>query len=415
MVVRRACVVRQHYVPRDSRVARAAQALAEDGFDVDVICLRAPGEPAREQLGAVRIRRVPLRHRQGGGAAGYAVEYAAFLVAATILVAARHLRRRYRLVQIHSLPDVLVLAGLLPRALGARVLLDLQECMPEFFATKFGVGPTHPVVRLLEVLEQRAIAVADHAITPTEQMRETFVGRGADPARVTTVMDGADPGVFVPPAERETAGTGTFTLISHGTVEEHYGLDTVLRSVARLRGRIPGLRLEVYGDGSDLPRLRHLAENLDIVGLVAFSGRFVPMPDLVAALGRADIGVLAVRPDPFRDVALPGKVFDFVAMGLPVVSSRTRSMQETFGDSVALFAADDPDDLAQVLLALHRDPARRAALVAAARATSEPLRWEHQRRRYLATVAELLGDAAAGDAGSPIPSGASRSTGRPHR
>jgi glycosyltransferase involved in cell wall biosynthesis len=382
-------VVRQHYVPRDSRVARAAHALAEDGFDVDVICLRDEGEPARERLGHVDIRRLPLRHRQGGGAAGYAAEYAAFLLAATSVVAVRHLRYRYRIVQIHSLPDVLVLAGLIPRLLGARLLLDLQECMPEFFATKFEVGPAHPVVRLLERLEQRAITLADHVITPTDQMRATFVGRGAAPEHITTVMDGADPAVFSPPSTGAAASEAGFTLICHGTIEEHYGLDTVLRSVARLRGRIPGLTFEIYGDGSDLPRLRRLAESLAVEDLVRFSGRFVPLPELVAALGRADIGVLAMRRDPFRDVALPGKIFDFIAMGLPVVASRTRSMQETFGDCVELFTADDPADLSRALLALHRDPPRRAALAAAARATSEPLRWEHQRRRYLSTVADL--------------------------
>ncbi|NMO90388.1 glycosyltransferase [Actinomycetospora sp. TBRC 11914] len=387
----RVCVVRQHYVPRDTRVARAVGALTEAGFAVDVVCLRAPGEPAREELGLLRMHRLPLRHRQGGGALGYAVEYAAFLVAATAVVAARHLVARYRLVQIHSLPDVLVLAGLVPRLLGARVLLDLQECMPEFFATKFGVGPTHPVVRLLERLEQRAITLADHAVTPTDQMRAVFVARGADPQRITTIMDGADPSVFVRPAgARPLPGDRHFTLVSHGTVAEHYGLDTVLRAVALLREEIPELRLEVYGDGPDLPRLRALADTLELGDAVRFSGRFVPEAELVDALGRADLGVLAVRRDPFRDVALPGKIFDFIAMGLPVVASRTRSMAETFGDGVELFTSDDPADLARAVRALHHDPARRAELVAAAHARSRPLRWERQRLRYLAVVADLL-------------------------
>ncbi len=387
----RVCVVRQHYVPRDTRVARAVGALTEAGFTVDVVCLRAPGEPAREELGLLRIHRLPLRHRQSGGALGYAAEYAAFLAAATVVVAARHLTDRYRLVQIHSLPDVLVLAGLVPRLLGARILLDLQECMPEFFATKFGVGSTHPVVRLLERLERRAITLADHVVTPTDQMRAVFVARGADPRRITTVMDGSDQSVFVrPPASRLRHDDRCFTLISHGTVAEHYGLDTVLRAVALLREEIPELRLEIYGDGPDLPRLRALADDLDLGEAVRFSGRFVPEAELVDALGRADLGVLAVRRDPFRDVALPGKIFDFIAMGIPVVASRTRSMGETFGDCVELFTSDDPADLARAVRALHRDPGRRAELVAAAHARSSPLRWERQRRRYLAVVADLL-------------------------
>ncbi|WP_433782272.1 glycosyltransferase family 4 protein [Actinomycetospora sp. CA-101289] len=391
----RACVVRQHYVPRDTRVARAVGALADAGWEVDVLCLRAPGEPARERAGPVRIRRLPMRHRQGGGAVGYALEYAGFLVAATLWVAGHAAARRYRLVQVHSLPDVLVLVGLVPRLLGARVLLDLQECMPEFFATKFGVGPGHPVVRLLARLEQRAVRLADHVVTPTTQMRAVFVGRGADPGRITTVMDGADPAVFDPDAAgRGVAPAGTFVLISHGTVEEHYGLDTVVRAVALLRAETPAVHLAVYGDGADRDRLRGLAHELRVADRVAFSSGFVPVDELVAALAGADAGVVAMRRDPFRDVALPGKIFDFVAMRLPVIASRTRSVEETFGDAVALFEAGDAEDLARTVRGLARDPGRRAALVAAATRATEPLRWEHQEAVYRGVVDDLAGRAA---------------------
>ncbi len=384
------CVVRQHYVPRDSRVARAVHALVARGFDVDVLCLRAPGEPVRERHGRVRIHRLPLRHHPEAGTLGYVAEYTAFLVAATVLVALAHGVRRYRVVQIHSVPDVLVLAGFVPRLLGARVLLDLQECMPEFFATKFGGGSRHPVVVLLARLEQAAILLADHVITPTDQMRAVFLRRGADADRITTVMDGADPAVFAVPRPRTTLEDDRFTLVSHGTIEEHYGLDTVLRAVALLRDRVPGLHLELYGDGPALSGLRRLADELGVADLVSFSGGFVPMPDLVDALARADVGVLAVRRDPFRDVALPGKIFDFVVMGVPVVASRTRSMQETFGDAVESFESGDAEDLARAVLALHRSPDRRAALVARARERAEPLAWDRQRDRYLATVVDLV-------------------------
>ena len=79
------------------------------------------------------------------------------------------------------MPDALVFAAAVPRLLGARVLLDLHECMPEFFSVKYGVGPAHPALRLLAAAEQMSIRFADRVITCTEEMRETFVRRGADP------------------------------------------------------------------------------------------------------------------------------------------------------------------------------------------------------------------------------------------
>jgi glycosyltransferase involved in cell wall biosynthesis len=385
-----ACVIRQHYVPQDTRVEREAAALASFGYRVDVLCLRKPGEAAVERRDGLTIRRLPLRHTREG-AARYLAEYGIFFAAAGTLATLLHARRRYRLVQVHSVPDVLVFAALVPRLTGAAVLLDLQECMPEFYATKFGVALDHPVVRLLGALEQASIRFADHVITPTRQMRETFVARGADPRRISVVMDGADERVFRANGGARPSTSDGFTVISHGTVEAHYGLDTVIRAVAMLRDEIPELRFEIYGDGSDLGRLRDLAAALEVQDRVRFSGGFVPVDELVGALAGADVGVVAMRRDPFREVTLASKMFDFVAMRKPIVASRTRSVEQTFGPScVELFDCDDAADLARALRALHADPARRERLARRAAAAAAPCQWAVQREVYRAVVEETV-------------------------
>ena len=122
----RVCVVRQYYYPLDIRVRREVEALLAAGHEVDVVCLQGPEQPVSERDGRLRVRRLPLRHRRGGGAVGYVSRYGSFLLLAAAVVLALHLRRRYAVVQVHSLPDPLVAVGLLPRLLGARVLLDLQ-------------------------------------------------------------------------------------------------------------------------------------------------------------------------------------------------------------------------------------------------------------------------------------------------
>ncbi len=289
------------------------------------------------------------------------------------------------------MPDALVFAAGVPRLCGARVLLDLQECMPEFFATKFGVGERHPLTRVLIALERAAITFADAVTTPTDAMRGRFVERGADAAKITTVMDGADLDAFVAPGRPDTPDDGRFVLVSHGTVEPQYGLDTVLRAIAVLRNEIPELRLEVYGDGSGLPALRSLTTTLALGDRVRFSGGFVPWEDLVVALTRADVGVVALVRDAYRDLALAGKMFDFVATGTAMVVARTLSVVQVFGpDAVELFESGDQDDLARALRRLHASPERRRRLARQAAEKAEPLAWEHQRARYERLVSGLL-------------------------
>jgi glycosyltransferase involved in cell wall biosynthesis len=389
--VARVAVIRQGYYPLDTRVRREVHALADAGHDVDVICLRRPGQPRRERRGAIVVHRLPLRNERVEGRARYLRQYAAFGLAAGVTAAVLHLRRRWHVVQVNSLPDALVFAAAVPRLLGARVLLDLHECMPEFFQVKFGVPAHHPAVRLVAAAERASIRFADHVITCTDQMRETFVARGAPAEKIDVVLNAADEAVFDvrrhPPAGRRPS---TFTLICHGAVERSYGHDTLLRAVALAREHIPGLRIEIYGDGTFRPELARLARELDLDGAVQISDGWAPLDELLGAIAGADAGVVAMRRDAFRDLTHCNKMFDFIAMRRPAIVSRTRAVEAYFGaDCFALFESGDAHDLARAIRALHDDPALGERLVARAAATSAPYRWGEQRQIYLAAVARL--------------------------
>jgi glycosyltransferase involved in cell wall biosynthesis len=389
--VARICIVRQNLFPLDPSVRREVLALVAAGHDVDVICRRGADERRRERWGAVGVTRLSVPHRRAGLAA-YALEYATFFVLASGLLSARHLRRRYDVVEVMSVPDALVFAAAIPRLLGARILLDLRECMPELFATRFKRAATHPLIRVLALLERASLRFAHLAVTPTEGLRDVFVGRGAPADKVAVVIDGADEMVFdptmTPPRPRER---GRFVLLSHGTVEESFGLDLAVRAVAALRDEIPGLRLEILGEGSQVENLRALAADLGVADRVHLSGGWIPLSDLAPAVARADAGIVTVRRDLYRELTLPNKLFEFVAMRRPVIASRTRAVLSHFGeDSLQLFESGDVDDLIRAIRELHDDPALGERLAARAAEVGEPYRWTHQSRRYLSVVEQLL-------------------------
>src|SRR5262245_19138638 len=103
------------YYPEDPRPRRAAEALANCGMHVDLVCLREnSNEPKRDLLNGVHIRRVPIQRRRGG-VFGYFYQYLAFLIASSAIIAACSLRRRYDLVYVHNMPDFLVVTGIIPK------------------------------------------------------------------------------------------------------------------------------------------------------------------------------------------------------------------------------------------------------------------------------------------------------------
>ena len=387
----RVCVVRAFFVPEDVRVRREINALADAGHRVTVICMRSPGSVRREWYGNVEIHRLPMTHRRGG-ILRYAFEYVAFPVLAALYLALLDLRRRFDLVQVNTIPDWLVFAALGPRLRGVPVIVDLHELMPEFFASKFGTTLRHPGVRALAMLEQASIRFADLAMTCTEEMRNAFVSRGAHADRISVVMNSSEEAIFDPRSfpPRRDRRTGRFSLICHGTIEERYGLDTIIRALRRLDDQIPGLTLEIYGEGTYLHELRGMVEEFGLTDRVSFNG-FVPVDQLVAAIADADAGVVAMKRDAFRDLTQCNKMFDLITMRRPVICSRTTSVMASFPDDcLQYFDADDDADLARAIEEVFAQPQLGHQLVERAEEQNQAYRWLRQRERYLALVDHAL-------------------------
>jgi glycosyltransferase involved in cell wall biosynthesis len=384
-------LIRQGMVPFDPRVKRAIDALIRDGHQVDVLCVGAPGQPPFECSPGLTVRRLrPLDDRRG--LLAYVLEYATFLITAAWLAGWLHLRRRYALVQVHSMPDALVFAAAIPKLLGARVVLDLMEPSPEFFASKFRVGMTHPLVRFVAFFEQLSIRFADHVLTCTDQMRDAFVRRGAPQDKITVVLNSTNPEQFdarrFPPRPRSAE---QFLLMCHGTVEERYGIDTVIRAVAELKDELPALHFNIYGIGSYVSTLRELAAELGVEDRVSFIERLLPLSQLLRAIADADVGVVAMKRDVFRDITHCNKMFDYIAMHRPAIVSRTAAVQAYFDDDCfELFESGNVRDLARAIRRLYHDPDRCQRLVEHALEVTRPYGSAIQREVYLNAVRRLL-------------------------
>lgn len=389
-------MITHSYYEEDPRVRREAEALVAAGRPVDVFALRRPGTRAREVVDGVRVERLPVERHQGAGISTYLAEYAAFFARAAVALARAHRRRRYALVQVHSLPDPLVFAALPLRLAGVPLLLDLHEAMPEFFRIRFPRATNRLVHGLLLVAERASITAADAVLTVNEALAERLVAAGVPAAKVHVVRNAPALARFDPAAypARRFAEDGVVRLVYTGALSPVYELPCAIEAVARLRPALAerglGLRFDVYGrDYGEVP-LQATVGQLDLDGLVTFHGR-IPIEAVPAAIAAADIGLAPTRRTVFTDFSLSTKLFEYAAMGKPVVASALPMVERTFPpDTIARYEPGDPADLAAAILRLVDDPADRTRRVERTLERVRALAWEGEAERYVGLVVDLI-------------------------
>ena len=383
----RVCVIRQGYYPSDPRVRREVAALVDAGFEVDVICLRASNQSFRERSSATTVYRLPFVHRRRG-AGRYIFEYSVIPLVAAGLAALLHLRRRYDVVQVNSMPDHLVFAAVVPRLLGAKVLFDMHEAMPELFASKF--GDTRGIRRALAWVERLSISFADQVVVVSEAHRRLLSSRLSEDLSLNVVLNAPDEALF----SADWNGWGTereLVLVSHGTLVKRHGFDVAIHALAAIVHR-DGVdaRLVVIGHGEELESLQALAGELGLCDRVDFLGH-VEGEKVSDHIRSCHVGVVANRRDEFMEIVLPTKLMEYVAVGLPVVVSRLQAIELYFDASLVSFVRpDDPEDLARAVCDIWRN--RQGAARRASEARKKLLSdyaWSDQKARYTRLVAAL--------------------------
>jgi glycosyltransferase involved in cell wall biosynthesis len=384
-------VVHNYYPQREPRVEREAQALIAHGYEVDVICLREAGDPAVAVVDGVNVYRLPVRRHKGSGTAVQLMEYLTFFTMASGKLASLHRRRRYSVVQVHNLPDFLVFAAWLPKLSRARLILDIHDLMPEFYASRFNSSMSSWPVRLVRLQEYLACRFADHVISVTDLWRSALIGRGLPAEKVSVVMNVANDSIFrQPAAERGSGEPGSFRLFYHGTITRRYGIDVAIRAVDSVRRQIPGIHLTVHGVGEYRDALVQLVEELGLGEHVRFTTDYIPTTELPNFIRQADLGVVPYRRDIFTDGILPTKLMEYVALGVPVIAARTPVIESYFDDRmVQFFAPEDHEDLARGIVSLYADRQRLRELARNADIFNQRYSWAAVSAQYLALVDRL--------------------------
>jgi len=287
-------------------------------------------------------------------------------------------------------PELLTIVRRLKRRSGARVVYDSHEHSVAHMMQKGYIPyPLRKVAsRSVALAERRAVPFLDAVVTADRGVAEHFRGHGAEATVIHNfvrqdLFEGADPPDDPP-----------YDLAYHGSLPRFY-LQTCFETDDELRRRGREARWLFVAQliPGDRDWVREQVERRGAAERFEFHPR-VPHQEIPSLVTRAKLGIIPLPDRPKYRSNIPTKLFEFMALGMPVVLSDLPPTREFVADGQAATAVrpDDPASYAEAIDALLADPDRRKRMGESGRAqVVGGLNWDAEAARLLALYDRITG------------------------
>ena len=375
--------------PADVRVRREAGSLVRHGYEVTVVAPRGPGQPARETVEGVQVRRYRLPATPPTPL-GYLAEY----LIANLQLHVRgiaELLRGARVIHLHNPPDTLFPLAAVARAIGRRVVYDQHDLAPELMRLKFGDSA---LVRLALLMERATFRVANLVLVPNESQRELALERGrVPPERLGVVRNGPPAETLVGSPNGRDGRLVDPHLVFLGSMESQDGVDALPLVLSELAARheLPEARLTIIGEGSRRENVARAFARAGLADQVVFTGR-VEADEVPRLVANADICLDPADGNGLNHRSTMVKIAEYMAAAKPVVAHSLVETERTAGPAALYARCGDPAELAAQVARLAGEPELRRKLGQLGLERVRELTWER-------SEAELLRAYASAEAG----------------
>ncbi len=370
----------------DHRVRKQVGDLLASGYRVSVVTRRDPANARYRDLPGMTVLEYPPP-REPRGKAGYIGEYGVSLGWATVLSLTAWLHARVDVVQFCQPPDIYFPLAWVLRGLGAKVVTEQRDLMPELFAARYDHA-SPAMMSVLRWLERRTQRAAHYTLCTNKTSRRRLIGAGAAPGRVTIVGNGPVLSrVHAAVADPALRGQHKFLCCWIGMMGRQDHVDLLLRGVAHIvhdLGRTD-CGFAVLGDGECLEEARALSARLDLGAWVDLPG-WLPEEKVFRYLASADLGL----DTSLQDEISPVKVLEYMAFGLPFVAFDVEETRVMGRDASVLVPTGDVESYARQVVTLLDDAVRRSEMGEVGRErVRADLAWERQSAAYLDVMRRL--------------------------
>ena len=366
-------------LPFDRRVWHECRTLTAAGAQVCVICPTGKGYDERYvEIDGVHIYRhnLPIDAK---GAKGYLLEYGAALFH-EMRLAIKILRKHgFDTIQGCNPPDLIFAVAWPFKLFGKRYIFDHHDINPELYEAKFNKRGFF--WKLMVLFERLNFKAADVSIATNNSYRDIAVNRGGmAPEDVFVVRSGPDLNRLVVSEPDPAWKNGRDHMVGYlGVMGDQEGIDLLLEAAQKIVFEHKrNVQFVLVGGGPALSDLQKMSADLGLDGHVTFTGR-APDEELFSVLSSADVCVNPDRVNPMNDSSTMNKILEYMAFSKPIVQFEVREGRYSAGDASLYAEPNNTDDLADKILSLLDDPAKRVEMGTYGRTRVETeLSWDHQ-------------------------------------
>lgn len=387
--------------PWEVRVQKVCRTLADHGHSVEILARNRSWRPPGAEAPEGRITRL-RPWTWAGKRLDALLSFPAFVNPRWVHFLYRAVcRARPDLIIVRELPLALT-AAWAGRRSGVPVILDMAENYPAMIKLIWTTGRARPVdwivrnPRAVAMVERWAVQLMDRIWVDVEEQRDRLCLLGVPLPPLDVIRNTPSiTAITSPPASRGPRNGCVLEVAYLGILEIQRGVGDLLAAVALLRDRGQRVRAVIIGSGRDEGLFRKQAKELGLAdGLIEFAG-FLPHEEAIRRVAAADVGVNPIHRNEKHDTTLPNKLFDYMAVGLPVVTSDSapsaRVVRSTGCGEV--FRSGDAEDLASALERLLSNEIRARMGGCGQTAVRDNYHWEQDAERLLASVNDTVSPA----------------------
>jgi len=250
------------------------------------------------------------------------------------------------------------------RKLNIPAYLDMRENLAAMYRrSRNNRNPLINIFRnykLVRLYESLMLPSFDHIFTVSLELKMWLVKEFNILSSSISVLENTPSEQFMNISDRVIAETkknnDIFRLVYAGNIGESKGIELIIESLPYILKKKSSVRLRIIGDGKYLNILKHKIVKLNLMNVVEFFP-MLSLEELAKALAECHVGLETCKPGEQTNQTVPGKLFEYMALGLPVLSSSRKSVIRILSDTNAgwVYHSSNPEELAKYILKIIDD------------------------------------------------------------